>query len=260
MPAINWGLSRMSLKQRLAAGEPLLGTFFKTPSPMLCEVIAQTDIDFVCLDAEHSPFDRLTLDQCLFALRAGNMPGVVRVPALSGEPILNALDCGATGVVVPHVITADDAGFAARSAQFGQGRGFAGSTRAAGYMSKNMATHLSNSAAETVVIAQIEDKEALDNLDAIFATPGIDCFFIGRSDLTVSLGYDNPGHADVVATVEAICDKAKAADVRVGMFTANIEEIPSWREKGVSLFILSSDHSFMLQGAQAFSQKVRTLF
>ncbi|MGB1464565.1 MAG: aldolase/citrate lyase family protein, partial [Parvibaculales bacterium] len=137
----------MSLKQRLAAGEPLLGTFFKTPSPMLCEVIAQTDIDFVCLDAEHSPFDRLTLDQCLFALRAGNMPGVVRVPALSGEPILNALDCGATGVVVPHVITADDAGFAARSAQFGQGRGFAGSTRAAGYMSKNMATHLSNSAA-----------------------------------------------------------------------------------------------------------------
>ena len=102
VPAINWGLSRMSLKQRLAAGEPLLGTFFKTPSPMLCEVIAQTDIDFVCLDAEHSPFDRLTLDQGVFALRAGNMPGVVRVPALSGEPILNALDCGATGVVVPH--------------------------------------------------------------------------------------------------------------------------------------------------------------
>ena len=127
-------------------------------------------------------------------------------------------------------------------------------------MSKNMATHLSDSAAETVVIAQIEDKEALDNLDAIFATPGIDCFFIGRSDLTVSLGYDNPGHADVVAAVEAICDKAKAAGVRVGMFTANIDEIPSWREKGVSLFILSSDHSFMLQGAQAFSQKVRTLF
>ncbi len=250
----------MSLKQRLGAGKPLLGTFFKTPSPMLCEVIAQTDIDFVCLDAEHSPFDRIILDQCLFALRAGNMPAVVRVPALSGEHVLNALDCGATGVVVPHVITAEDAGFAARSAQFGQGRGFAGSTRAAGYMSKNMATHLSDSAAETVVIAQIEDKEAMDNLDAIFATPGIDCFFIGRSDLTVSLGYDNPGHADLVATVEAICDKGKAADVRVGMFTANIDEIPSWREKGVSLFILSSDHSFMLQGAQAFTKKVRTLF
>ena len=43
-----------------------------------------------------------------------------------------------------------------------------------------MPTHLSDSAAETIVIAQIEDKEALDNLDAIFATPGIDCFFIGR--------------------------------------------------------------------------------
>ena len=153
------------------------GRFSKRRRQCFAEVIAQTDIDLVCLDAEHSPFDRMTLDQCLFALRAGNMPAVVRVPALSGEHILNALDCGATGVVAPHVITADDAGFAARSAQFGQGRGFAGSTRAAGYMSKNMATHLSDSAAETVVIAQIEDKEALDNLDAIFATPGIDCFY-----------------------------------------------------------------------------------
>ena len=248
------------LKQRLAAGEPLLGTFFKTPSPMLCEVIAQTDIDLVCLDVEHSPFDRMTLDQCLFALRTGNMPSVVRVPALSGEHVLNALDCGATGVVTPHVITAEDAAFAARSAQFGQGRGFAGSTRAAGYMIKNMARHLADSADETVVIAQIEDKEALDNLDAIFATPGIDCFFVGRSDLTVSLGHHDPSHVDVVAAVEAICDKAKAANVRVGMFTANIDEIPSWRERGVSLFILSSDHGFMLQGARAFAEKVRTLF
>ena len=128
--------------------------------------------------------------------------------------------------------------------------------RARQAMSKNMATHLSNSAAETVVIAQIEDKEALDNLDAIF-TFRIDCFYWAL-DLTVSLGYINPVML-TVAAVEAICDKAKAADVR-GMFTANIEEIPSWREKGVSLFILSSDHSFMLQGAQAFSQKVRTLF
>ena len=249
-----------NLKQRLAAGVPLLGTFFKTPSPMLCEVITQTDIDLVCLDAEHSPFDRMTLDQCLFALRAGNMPAVVRVPALTGEHILNALDCGAVGVVAPHIVTGEDAVLAARSAQFGQGRGFAGSTRAAGYMSKNMPTHLSDSAAETIVIAQIEDKEALDNLDAIFATPGIDCFFIGRSDMTVSLGYDNPGHADVVAAVNAICEKAEAANVRIGMFTANIDEIPSWRKMGVSLFILSSDHSFMLQGAQVFSQKVRALF
>lgn len=249
-----------NLKQKLASGEPVLGTFFKTPSPMLCEVITQTDIDMVCLDAEHSPFDRLTLDQCIFALRAGGLPSVVRVPALAAEHILNALDCGATGIVAPHVITAEDAHLAATQSHFGQARGFAGSTRAAGYTGKSMATHMKDSQHDTVVIAQIEDKEALDNLDDIFATPGIDCFFIGRSDLTVSLGYDDPSHPDVVSAVEAICAKGKEANVRLGTFTANIEEIPLWRAQNVSLFILASDHSFMLQGARSFSKKVRSYF
>ena len=238
----------------------MLGTFFKTPSPMLCEVISQTDIDMVCLDAEHSPFDRLTLDQCIFALRAGGMPSVVRVQALEAEHILNALDCGATGIVAPHIITAEDAHLAATRSQFGQGRGFAGSTRAAGYTSKSIAAHMKHSQNETVVIAQIEDKEALDNLEDIFATPGIDCFFIGRSDLTVSLGYNDPSHPEVVSAVEAICAKGKEANVRLGTFTANIEEIPSWRAQNVSLFILASDHSFMLQGARTFSEKVRAYF
>ena len=250
----------INLKQKLASGEPVLGTFLKTPSPMLCEVITQTDIDMICLDAEHSPFDRTTLDHCIFALRAGGMPSVVRVPALAAEHFLNALDCGATGIVAPHVITAEDAHLAAAQSHFGQGRGFAGSTRAAGYTSKSMATHMKDSQSDTVVIAQIEDKEALDHLDDIFATAGIDCFFIGRSDLTISLGYDDPSHPDVVSVVEAICAKGKEANVRLGTFTANIEEIPSWRVQNVSLFILASDHNFILQGARSFSEKVRSYF
>ena len=98
------------------------------------------------------------------------------------------------------------------------------------------------------------------NLEDIFATPGIDCFFIGRSDLTVSLGYNDPSHPDVVSAVEAICAKGKEANLRLGTFTANIEERPSWRAQHVSLFILASDHGFMLQGARTFSEKVRAYF
>ena len=67
-----------SLKLRIAAGEPLVGTWVKTPSPMVCEVLGATELDLVCLDAEHSPFDRLVQDQCLHALRAAGMPALVR--------------------------------------------------------------------------------------------------------------------------------------------------------------------------------------
>lgn len=150
-----------NLKSRVRNREPLIGTWVKTPSPMVCEVLGGTQLDLVCLDAEHSPFDRLTQDQCLSALWGKGMPTLVRIPSPAPEHILNALDCGATGVVIPHVTSAAMAEQLSKSAHFGAGgRGYAGSTRAAGYTGKKMADHLADSAAETVVVAQIEDLEA----------------------------------------------------------------------------------------------------
>ena len=239
-----------SLKNRIAAREQLLGSFIKTPSPMLCEVLGKSALDLLCLDAEHSPFDRLIQDQCLYALRSEAMPSLVRVPSSAPEHILNALDCGATGVLVPHVTSAEMAEKVAASAQFGAGgRGYAGSTRAAGYTTKAMSRHLDESAAQSVVVAQIEDLEALDAIDHIAAVEGIDCLFIGRIDLTVALGASSPADPSVMHAVEKICQSAGDAGRPVGMFVGNLDEIPRWQEAGASLFLLSSDHSFLLQGA-----------
>lgn len=239
-----------SLKNRIAAREQLLGSFVKTPSPMLCEVLGKSALDLLCLDAEHSPFDRLVQDQCLHALRSEGMPSLVRVPTAAPEHVLNALDCGATGVLVPHVTSPEMAEKVAASAQFGAGgRGYAGSTRAAGYTTKAMPRHLDDSAAQSVVVAQIEDLEALDAIDEIAAVEGIDCLFIGRIDLTVALGASSPADPVVMQAVEKICQSAGDAGRPVGMFVGNMDEIPRWQEAGASLFLLSSDHSFLLQGA-----------
>lgn len=239
----------MTLKARLKGRELLVGTFQKTPSPMICEVFGRSGLDVVCLDAEHSPFDRSDINDCVLALKHAGKPSLVRIPANRPEYILNALDCGADGVLVPHVITGEDASAIADAAHFGTGRGYAGSTRAAGYGGRNMAEHKTASAETTVVIAQIEDGEALNNLDALFAETRIDAFFIGRADLSVSLGADGPNDAQVIEAVEMICRKGREAGVTIGMFTANLDELPGWRAKGASLFLLGSDHSFMLSGA-----------
>ena len=250
----------MSLKQKLRDQTPLVGTFLKTPSAMLCEVLGRSDLDLICLDAEHSPFDRGDINDCVLALQHVGKPSLVRVPANRPEHILNALDCGATGVLVPHVITGEDAESLAGNAHFGTGRGYAGSTRAAGYGARNMAEHKARSAEETVVIAQIEDAEALDNLDAIFAASTIDAFFIGRADLSVSLGADGPNDPRVIEAVEAICAKGREAGVTIGMFTGNLDELPKWRAAGASLFLLGSDHGFMLTGAAHMTAQVRSHF
>lgn len=247
-----------SLKARIAAREQLVGTFVKTPSAMVCEVLGRAELDLVCLDAEHAPFDRLVLDQCLYALGNEGMPSLVRTPTAAPEHILNALDCGATGVVIPHVATPEIAEQVARAAHFGaRGRGYAGSTRAAGYTTKPMAAHLDDSAAQSVVVAQIEDTEALEAIDEIAAVEGIDCLFVGRIDLTVALGASSPADPQVVAAVERICRAGADAGRPVGMFVGNLDEVPRWQAAGASLFLLSSDHSFLLQGAAGLTKRFR---
>lgn len=239
-----------AFRERLHAREQLLGTWLKTPSAMVCEVLAQSPLGLVCIDAEHAPFDRLEQDRCIHALRAGGVDALVRIPAARPEHILNALDCGATGVVIPHVCSPQQAREMVAAAHFGAGgRGYAGSTRAAGYTRKPMAEHLQDSRRQTTVIAQIEDLEALECIDEIAAVEGLDCLFIGRIDLTVALAAASPKAEEVVAAVQRICAAGVAAGVPVGMFLGDLGELPLWREAGANLFILSSDHGFLLKGA-----------
>lgn len=239
-----------NFKARLHSGEQLLGTWLKTPSSILCEVLGSSDLDVVCVDAEHAPFDRREQDACIHALIRAGMDAVVRVPAARAEYILSVLDCGATGVVVPHVCSAAQAAEIVRVSHFGAGgRGYAGSSRAANYTGKSIAQHVSDSADNTTVILQIEDLEAVDSIEEIAAVEGIDCLFIGRIDLTVALGAQSPKSDEVVDTVERICAAGVAAGVPVGMFLSDLTELPHWQSAGANLFILSSDHSFLLEGA-----------
>ena len=242
----------VGLKERIAAGEALLGTFLKTPHPHIVEVLASSGLDCVVVDAEHAPFDRRDIDTCIMAARLGGLPVLVRTPSNASEQILNALDCGADGVLVPHVRSAAEARAVAASAHYGiGGRGYAGSSRAAGYGTLSMPDHKSASAAKTVVIAQIEDAEALDEIDAIVAVEGIDALFIGRIDLTVSLGCESPNDDRVIAAVERIVAACVAAKRPVGMFLSSNSDVSMWRDKGATLFLLGSDHGFVREGAKA---------
>lgn len=247
-----------SFRTRLQDNERLAGTFLKTPSSIVCEVLGLSTLDVVCIDTEHAPFGRLELDQCIAALRGTDMPSLVRVPGDSPHHIRNALDCGANGIVVPHVTTAEQAEAIVKAAHFGEGgRGYAGSSRAARFTLTGMKEHLSRSRDHTAIVLQIEDIAALDNVAQIAAVDGVDALFIGRADLAVAMEKD-VSHRDVIATVGDICIAAREADKAVGLFTPDPEEIPAWAEKGASLFLLSSDQNFMLAGANALADGIRS--
>jgi 2-keto-3-deoxy-L-rhamnonate aldolase RhmA len=239
-----------AFKTRLRASEPLLGTFLRTPSIHVCEILARAPLDVVCIDGEHAPFGPMEIDACVLAL--GAMPSIVRVPTMAA--ILPALDAGAAGILVPHVITATQAKDIVKAAHFGPGgRGYAGSTRAGDYSGKSMSAHLQDSAARTAVIAQIEDAEALEHLDSIAAVEGLDALFVGRMDLTVSLGASGPDDAKVLDAVKRICRAGRAKGKAVGMFTPRVEDVGAWMKEGAGFFLLASDQALMLSGARALA-------
>ena len=249
-----------SFRQRPLLRVPLAGTFLKTPALQLIEVLSQSDLDFVCLDAEHAPFDRSAIDACCAMGRALDFPVLVRVGDGSAREILQALDCGAVGIVVPHVDSATKAAEVARAARFGRGgRGFAGSTRWAGYATQSMSDLMARSQAETVVMAQIEEPEGVDICEAIAATDGIDALFVGPADLSVAYGHENQTSNDLVHALEQFGRAADAAGKAYVSWVANAQKAQEWAQYGMSCFFISSEHAWMRAAATAEARGVHNI-
>ena len=247
------------LRARILAGEPLAGTFVKTPAYDIIEVLAMSGLDFVCIDAEHAPQDRRATDACLSIARALGLPALVRVPEGTPAQILTALDSGAVGVVVPHVYNVERAVIAAKAAHFGHmGRGFAGSTRWAGLGAHSMADVLAMDD-ETVVLVQIEEPEGVEAAARIAAVDGVDGLFVGPADMAVCMGRtsaDDPGVRDAMRHVASA---ARAAGKGAVTFVASTATVPEIRQLGMSVFLVGSDHGFMLASAKKVAADLRTV-
>jgi 2-keto-3-deoxy-L-rhamnonate aldolase RhmA len=239
-----------SFRRRFAAGELLLGTFIKTPTSHSIEIIGGLGFDFVILDEEHAPFDRVTIDIGLLAARASGTAGIVRVAEATPAKLLAVLDDGAAGVLVPHVSSVAKAREIVAACRYRGGkRGFSNSPRAGGYGALAVWDHVDTSDANIAVIAMIEDPEALEDIDAIVGVDGIDGFFIGRGDLTVALGAKGPADPTVRSAAEKIIKAARRIGKPVCIMAAGAAEAQEWRTLGVSAFIVSSDQGFMRQAA-----------
>ncbi len=247
-------------KKRMLDDERLVGTFVKTPAHDIVETLAISGLDFVCLDGEHGSFDRRSMDACLAIARALDFPTIVRVASGSAENILQALDSGAVGVVVPHVTEAARAAEVAKSARFGLGgRGFAGATRWAGLGTKSMLEVLAQSAAETFVLAQIEEPEGVEAAASIAETVGIDGLFIGPSDLSVSYGKTDANSPELHAAFKSVGAASRSAGKAFVTWAPTVEKAAEWRVYGVNMFLVASELGWITQGARAVAGGIRAL-
>lgn len=228
-----------------------VGTFVKTTSPQVIEILGGCGLDFAVLDAEHAPFDRAALDLAMLAGRATGLPLFVRVAERTAACLLSALDIGAAGVLVPHVDTEQDArDVVAHCRYVGGDRGYSSSPRAAGYGSFGMPKALLVGD-RNVVVCQIESVSAVENAARIAAVPGIGALFIGRADLALSMGLDNAQDPRVTAATKDVIHASLARGTPVGMFVGSTAERETYRALGVSWFVQGSDQSLLRQAASA---------
>ena len=208
------------LPQRLRGDTPLAGMFIGFPSPALAEMCGHAGFDFVIIDNEHGPMSIESTEHMIRAARcAGTLP-VVRTPEAE---ILRVLDAGASGVQVPMVDTAEQARRIVAACKYPPlgTRSSAFTARAGGYTFHGGPAAIERANAGVAIILMIETVEAVKNLDAILAVPGIDALFVGLSDLALSMGHpgDNT-HLRVQETLGEIFERAAQAGVATGVLAA----------------------------------------
>jgi len=238
------------LRARLKARQHVLGTFIKTPTSHATEILGGLGFDFVIIDQEHAPFDRVDVDRLVLAARASNVAGIVRVGGPDPVNILSVLDCGAAGIFVPHVDSPEVARTIAAACRYrGGNRGFANTTRAGGFGAVSFADHIAAQDSQVVCIAMIEDLAAIDAIDAILAVPGIDAVFVGRGDLTAAIGAPSMTSPETRRVVEPIMAAARRAEMPVIMLCPDRADAADMAALGATAFVVASDHGFLRQAA-----------
>ncbi|MBI2719298.1 MAG: hydroxyacid aldolase [Rhizobiales bacterium] len=252
--------SHYDLKARLARPEPFLFSWMSIPSTHLAAQMARLPLDGVCLDMQHGMIGFSDAVPMIAAINAAGRPAIARIlwnePGLVGQ----VLDAGAAAVVAPMVNSRAEAEALVRAAKYPPlgGRSWGGYTalQASGLQP---AEYLRQANRLTQVFAMIETVVALNNVEAIAATPGLDGLFVGPSDLSITLSNGAAIARTGAATLKAmerIAAAAKANNLVAGAFGGDPERIGIYLKLGYKFITAGVDVDFLQAGAAALVKAV----
>lgn len=246
-------------KKKLNINNNVIGPFSKTSDPAFIEAMGYAGCDFVILDLEHGPNSVQSIQNLIRAAEVSGIFPIVRVKEDSPSIIGEVLDIGAGGIQVPQITNAKQAEKAIKLAKFAPVgmRGVCRFVRAANYSSMDRFEYFKK-ANESIVVLQLEGKEAINNIDEIIKVEGIDIIFIGPYDLSQSLGVSGRiDHPIVEEKMIDIIEKCRKNDITVGTFVDSIEGAKKWTEMGVKYISYSVDVGIFYDSCINLLKKIR---
>ena len=251
------------MKEKLAKKKVLWGaSLTRVPAPPIVELYGMMGLDFVWIDMEHSDFDFRDLSNLTCAARSVGISPLVRIAENDPKLIMKTLECGADGLVIPDVRNAEEAAKIVQAAKFFPlgTRGLAGSDIKSRYGLIDVKTYMTETNSQTLLVAQIEHKDAVPQAGAIVSVSGIDLLFVGRMDLSQSLGH--PGEMSH-SLVEEATVKVATACRNQGKGIALAVGSPEDAEKAISLgarfLVVASEMSLMRSRLQEVFARYREL-
>ena len=245
--------------RKLQAGEPVLGAAISMSDPTVTEALADS-VDFVWIDQEHNPLSMGEVQGHIMATKGSPATPIVRVPWNDHVMIKRVLDAGAAGIIVPMVRTAAEARRAVAACLYPPAgiRGY-GPRRPSNYGRHGGVDFVRAANAAVIPILQIEHVDAVEQIDAIVAVPGIASLVFGPNDLAGSMGLlGQPHHPRVEAAIDHVIARARAAGMFVGSgMGGSAEQIAAAFGRGMQWSLTGIDYAFMLHALHELLGAVR---
>lgn len=245
-----------NFRQRLIAGETLIGTIVTLESPEIVEALCHIGFDWLFIETEHSPLLPHAVQQIIQT--AGDTPCVVRLSRSDEISIKRALDAGAAGIIVPQVNSAAHARLVVSYAKYApMGTRGIGLSRASKY-GLNFEDYVANANENTAVIVQAEHIDAVENIDEICEVEGVDAVFIGPYDLSASLNkIGRLRDREVLDAMNRVRDACFEKGVKLGVYGRGPEEVVPYEAEGYNLLCCGADIAIYAAGAQHLLETLR---
>lgn len=242
------------VKKRLRDGETVIAATIMSSNIEIAAQAASLGFDFLWVEMEHSPVTLETLRQIVLATRGLKALPFARVPVNELWTAKRVLDSGACGVIFPFTSTPELAAQAAAACHYPPvGRRGSGPPLARFSWPGGSDGYADSADQNVVVIVIIEEARAVENVEVIAATPGIDALFIGTNDLSFSLGLrGNQDHPKLQAAIERVVAAAKKNGKAAGRPAATPEQVQKFTTQGFTLFQAPTDLAFMAAGARQY--------